>query len=642
MGDDVSVTFRQTRVATMRFSFVLLFFTFIFSLCVHGTQSPETEDISAWIDRQLLLRSGSEDIPGLTFVLVQGDSIVHAKGYGLANIETNLPMSAEHSLFPVASVSKTVVATAVMQLYQQGKVDLDEDINRYLATFNYPTDFAPITIRQLLTHTAGIDNRVINTEVVRIEDIVPLAEHLKAHMPKQIRSPGKAFSYSNYGYALLGLIVEEVSGMPFDQYVKTAILQPLGMNNSGFRLDAGSTHSIVTGYKQKKGRLLPHQARNLLHYPAGGLKATAAQMGHYITMLMNHGKYNEVQILQQVTLDLMFNEGFKHFAQADEQWLFGFAQKRRQGFKSIGHNGLLTGFQCELLLIPDLNIGLFIGVNASTPVAAKVIQRFIHDLLKKLASNHPAPVSTTAPATDPAQWQSSNQPLNTLTGHYRPTRYSQNTMAKLAVLMKKDADIEIRQNGDSLEVLQWRSDLSPVSGLTFYDERYGQYTAFGRNGNGEIAYFFPKGSEAWHKISWYESKKIQVIWTGIIAVILLLSVVVSVTKLVFIRKGKTNRLAQVNTTMAMLVLTNLYLLLYILFEYDYDVFFSGLPALAATALLMPFIHIPLMFWGLWMTVAQWRNKTGRLVQRCFQSIVTMAGLAFIPLLNYWNLIGFSL
>ena len=633
--------------------------TLLFCVSAHGTQSPEKVDISAWIDQQLTLRTSGEDIPGITFVLVQGNSIVHAKGYGLADVQSQRPMSAEQSLFPVASLSKTVVAIAVMQLYEQGKIDLDTDINNYLNTFDYQTDFSPITIKQLLTHTAGIDDRVIGVDAIRFEDIVPLAQHLKDHLPAQIRPADEAFTYSNYGYALLGLIVEQVSGMPFHQYVKTAILQPLKMHKSGFRLKPNTTNNkhIVTGYKQKNGPLVAHKGRYRLDYPAGEFKATALDMGHYISMLLNHGSHKQQRILQASTIELMFTKGFKHFGEADNQWLLGFSQKQQLGYQSIGHSGMLTGFRSELLLLPGLNVGLFIGINASNPVVDnpsnrvvdKVIQRFIRDLVKKLSGNLSAAESTAflkppfkATAPDLTQWQPVKQPLSPLVGHYRFTRYSQNTLAKLVLLLRNNSEIEIKQNGDLLEVVQWRNEMIGVSDLTFYDQRFGQYSAFGRNKAGEIAYFFQNGTDSWHKIDWYESKKFQALWFAIIVVVLLLSIVAGVTRLVFVRNRKTNRLAQVNIINAILILTSLSLLFYALFDLDYADFSAGLPMLMNFVLLMPLVYIPLLFWGLWLMVSQWRNKTGPLLQRCFQSLIAITGLAFIPLLSYWNLIGFQI
>ena len=173
----------------------------------------QSSDLRAWIDSQFTEGMDSFNIAGATIVLMQGDSILHINAYGLADIESNTPVNSSSSIFGVGSISKTFVATAIMQLYEDGKLELDRDVNSYLTSFQLEYKFNDsITVRHLLTHTAGFDDRNIGASVRNEKDVITLAQYLKKRMPPQIRPSGKVITYSNHGYALLGLIVEEVSG----------------------------------------------------------------------------------------------------------------------------------------------------------------------------------------------------------------------------------------------------------------------------------------------------------------------------------------------------------------------------------------------------------------------------------------------
>ncbi len=187
---------------TPLFIFILLFSTYT------NAQVVVDSDISSWIDSQFEKGLDSLGIVGATIVLVQGDSIPHQAGYGVENINTKAPINPNTSVFTVASISKTFVATAVMQLYEQGKISLDTDVNTYLQSLQIEYPFKnSITIRHLLTHTAGFDERNLATKVRTKDALISLKEHLQNRMPPQIRNAGEVFDYSNYGYALLGLII---------------------------------------------------------------------------------------------------------------------------------------------------------------------------------------------------------------------------------------------------------------------------------------------------------------------------------------------------------------------------------------------------------------------------------------------------
>ena len=176
-------------------------------------------------------------IPGASVALVRGDQVIFAKGYGYADIEKRQPVVANQTLFRIGSVSKLFIWTAVMQLWEEGKLDLDADVNTYLKDFQIPATYSePITLKNLMTHTPGFEDLATDGRlfVNNSSDIMPLGKYLKDRMPARIRPPGEVTAYSNYGSALAAYIVAQVSGMPYDEYVEKNILLPLGMRNTTF------------------------------------------------------------------------------------------------------------------------------------------------------------------------------------------------------------------------------------------------------------------------------------------------------------------------------------------------------------------------------------------------------------------------
>jgi CubicO group peptidase (beta-lactamase class C family) len=195
----------------------------------------EPAELESFMDGAMAALLEAHDVAGGTVSVVKDGEIFFAKGYGWADAEQRIPINPATSMFRIASVSKLFAWTAVMQLWEQGKVDLDEDVNTYL-DFSIPATFAePITLAHLLTHTAGFEDRAKGLFADGIEDLAPLGEVLAKNIPARVVPPGEVAAYSNYGAGLAGYIVQRVSGVPFQQYVEDYIYAPLGMSHSTFR-----------------------------------------------------------------------------------------------------------------------------------------------------------------------------------------------------------------------------------------------------------------------------------------------------------------------------------------------------------------------------------------------------------------------
>lgn len=628
----------------MKHIVITLLITYSFISSANKIYSQNTNDqisdLNTWIDSSFTEGMNSNNIAGATLILMQGDSVLHMNGYGLADIDSNTPVNSSTSIFGVGSISKTFVATAVMQLYEDGKLELDRDVNTYLTTFQLEYKFNDsITVRHLLTHTAGFDDRNIGTAIRNEKDIIPLAQYLKKRMPPQIVPSGKIITYSNHGYALLGLIVEQISGLPFHEYIRQKILNPLEMDYSGFKRQPELKENYVTSYLQKGEQLISYKPDFELNYPAGALSTTASDMGHYISMFLNNGNFKGFQILDSTTLTKMLHTPFRHYEKAQYGWLFGFPESDWYGMKLYGHGGAIQGFASQLSLIPEKNIGLFISANSSSYPNSKsrvFIDNFISDLLTQLIPDRI--VEKEEPKVSPTPGYV-DEPLEKFTGTYRYTQYAHTTFDKVAILIGLAPEIEIALKDDTLRVISYNDKLVPISDVTFHS-LYDNYLAFGRNTKGEISYFFAE-SFSYHKLKWYEPVKFQFFWIGSIILILLIYIIVSALRKLFVRNKRNHLIKNINFSLATLSILFIALLGYALTTTDPLDFFYGVPFLIKIALVLPFLIIPLECFALYILQKAIRFKELGIFDLIYQSIIVVAVLFFIPWLMYYNLIGFN-
>src|SRR5215217_6189386 len=199
-----------------------------------GAHEMTATDVEAFLDGLVPLQIKQSDIAGATVSIVKDGKLLLAKGYGYADVEKQKPVSAQETLFRPGSISKLFTWTAIMQLYEQGKLDLDRDVNEYL-DYKIPDAFGkPITLKNIMTHTPGFEEQIKDL-FTNTPGSPNLGEYLKTHIPARIYPPGTVPAYSNYATALAGYIVERISGERFDDYVERHIFTPLGMEHATFR-----------------------------------------------------------------------------------------------------------------------------------------------------------------------------------------------------------------------------------------------------------------------------------------------------------------------------------------------------------------------------------------------------------------------
>ena len=335
-----------------------------------GPRQMTPADLDAFFDGLIPYAIAQANIAGASVAVVADGRLVFAKGYGVADVKTRRPVVADETLFRAGSVSKLFTWTAVMQLVEQGRLDLDRDINAYL-DFKVPEPFGrPITLRDAMTHSTGFEDAVTDLFVNQASQLYPLRQFLIQHMPPLVHPPGKVVAYSNYATALAGYIVQRVSGEPYDEYVSRHILAPLGMTDSTFRqpLPSSMRPFMATGYRLASDDD-PVPFEYVEAAPAGALTTTVTDMARFMLAQLGGGSLNGAWILNPATVRQMHTPQGRPLAGTNGMDL-GFYDENRNGLRIVGHAGDTGAFHSDMHLLLDEGIGLFIMLNSTGTAGA--------------------------------------------------------------------------------------------------------------------------------------------------------------------------------------------------------------------------------------------------------------------------------
>lgn len=340
-----------------------------------GVATLDRADLEAWLDGYMPYALQTGDIAGAVVVVVKDGQVLLQKGYGYADLEKRTPVDPEKHLFRPGSISKLFTWTAVMQLVEQGKLDLDADLNQYIDFEVPPRDGKPATLRQVMTHTVGFEEQIRGLISSNPDEIVPLGEALKRWVPERIHEPGTTPAYSNYATALAGYIIERVSGETFDDYIDRHIFAPLGMEHSSFRqpLPANLLANMSKGYaRASDGKPRDYEFISLA--PAGSLAATGTDMAKFMIAHLQDGAYGDARILREDTARQMHTTGQASVGPLNEMML-GFYETSLNGHRAISHGGDTSWFHSDLQLFLDDGIGLYVSMNSAGRDGAPLVIR---------------------------------------------------------------------------------------------------------------------------------------------------------------------------------------------------------------------------------------------------------------------------
>jgi CubicO group peptidase (beta-lactamase class C family) len=319
-------------------------------------------DLDGWLDGYLPYALKTGDIAGAVVAVVKDGEVLTARGYGYADVAAKKPVDPQLTLFRPGSVSKLFTWTAVMQLVEQGKIDLDADVNQYLDFKIPPREGKPITMRNLMQHTAGFEEQAKG--IISEDPKAPGFETLlKAWVPNRVFAPGTTPAYSNYGASLAGYIVQRVSGESFDDYLDKHIFAPLEMAHSTFRqpLPPELAPLMSNGYRIASGE--PGRFEIVGPAPAGSLSSPGEDMAHFMIAHLQDGEYHGKRILSAATAQTMHNSPLTMLPPLNRMEL-GFFETNINGHEVIGHLGDTEYFHTSLHLFLEQNVGFYVSFNS--------------------------------------------------------------------------------------------------------------------------------------------------------------------------------------------------------------------------------------------------------------------------------------
>lgn len=427
-----------------------------------GTAELTKSDLDTWLDGFVPYALGEADIAGAVVTVVKDGEILTERGFGFADVEKRTPVDPDRTLFRPGSISKLVTWTAVMQQVEQGRIDLDADVNQYL-DFKIPDRHGePVTMRQLMTHTAGFEEQLKSLIGHDRAAIPPYDELLKRWVPKRIFDAGETPAYSNYGTSVAGYIVERVSGEPFDDYVERHIFRPLGMNDSSFRqpLPANMRGNLATGYGRASGEPLPFEIVG--PGPAGGLSSTGTDMARFMIAHLNQGELDGNRILRAETAREMHTTATDMIPGLDRM-LLGFFETDINGREVIAHLGDTEGFHSSLHLFLNEDVGLYLSLNSAGEAGASNGVRM--NLFTEFADRY-FPATPDVRRVDP---ETSAEHAQMLAGNWTSSRRADSTFLSITQLIGQTS-VGVNAEGELI--------LPPDLGLTGQPARWVEVEPF--------------------------------------------------------------------------------------------------------------------------------------------------------------------
>jgi CubicO group peptidase (beta-lactamase class C family) len=440
--------------------------------------------LAAWFDGTVNALLDAHHVAGAVITIVRNGEVILSRGYGYADVASRTHVDPAATLFRVGSVSKLFVWISVMQLLEQGKLDLKADVNTYLKDLQIPAAYGqPITMQHLMTHTAGFDDRVVGLFSHHPSQVKPLGVLLREQMPARVSAPGKYASYSNYGAALAMHVVEQISGESWDHYVQTHIITPLGLQHTFLAqpLPPDAAPHVSKGYLYQNQVFVRQDFEIIPMAPVGGISATADDMAALMEMFLNGGEYHGARILSESTVRTMESD-LLTMAPGVSAQAHGMMDMSRPGLRIVGHGGDTLWFHSDLALLPEHDLGVFVSFNTNTGSDAReaFMRTFIERYFQPTRPARPTPPPDFA----------SRAPR--YTGFYRGNRFPHHGFTRIMSALQP---VTVTSDGRGALLFSIFGDrrFIEVAPDTFRYEDGSDVVVFLPDQNGAINHFVPGG-----------------------------------------------------------------------------------------------------------------------------------------------------
>jgi CubicO group peptidase (beta-lactamase class C family) len=594
----------------------------------------DVREVEGFVDGLIEGQTNAHHFAGAVVVIVRDGRVFVQKGYGYSDFAARQPVDPRRTLFRIGSNSKMFVWTAVMQLVEEGKLDLRTDVNQYLKGVQVPPTFpTPITLAHLMSHTAGFEDRIVGLFAKTPDKMRPLAELMKDDMPNRIFAPGTVTAYSNYGAALAALIVEQVSGLPFEKYLEERILTPLGMKNATIAqpVPSAMAENLSKGYQWTNGRLKEQPFEYVPWAPIGGMSVSGEDMGRFMIAQLNDGALGTGRILRPETARAM-RERLISFSPRINGVEHGFFEMNSNGETIFGHGGSTLWFNSVSAMIPARNLGLFVAYNTDSARPATFFEFF------DAFFDHyfPSPLAKEPP---PPKGERAN--LQRFSGTYFEARRSVSDLTKIltllnAVSLAADPDGYLVSN----EGQRWRQ----VEPTVFSEVDGKAKTVFRLNESGDVADMCtsPTCVFVLQRQPWWSANGVQFAWIGVCAAILTLALfgfpIVALSQ-----RGLANslvsKLARITAWLtSLLFLAGIAVFAGGLRNNPTEIVF-GIPPMVQAGLRIWVAASILSVGLLGFAAAAWKQKWWARTGRVSLTVVCVAAIGFAAWLNHWNLLG---
>jgi CubicO group peptidase (beta-lactamase class C family) len=436
-------------------------------------------------------------IPGAVIAIVKDGKIIFTKGFGVADIEKKTPVVPDKTIFRIGSITKVFTATAVMQMADRGKINLKDDINKYLKDFKVPNTYPqPITFANLLTHTSGLDEISPGRRTSDESKVIPLGAFLKTRLVRQ-NPPGEIISYSTYNAALAGFLVEQMTETPFKIYLRQNIFEPLKMNHTSITaVKEEYKQDLATGYEyaENKYEKLPFQWFNT--YPASDINSTATDMARFMMAHLAGGTLDGKSILSRSATREMHATHFRSHPRI-QGWAYGFYEGERNNLRFVEHGGTMDdGYSALMTLVPEQNFGIFVACNTETG------GEDLGSAVKTAFFNRYFPARDKSEKAEKTIKQS-RAALERFAGKYRGYIYCHScSAAEMGAYVPDPFEITVNDDGTlSFRNERWRQ-IEPLLFESASGARAGRVLlAFRENSSGKITYMFQDTYRTYERLS---------------------------------------------------------------------------------------------------------------------------------------------
>jgi CubicO group peptidase (beta-lactamase class C family) len=616
------------------------------AVATRAQEPPNAEAIARYFADYFTPYVG-KDIGSASFVVVRGDSVIFMRSIGLAKPKLGIAADPLRTVYQVGSNSKLFVATAAMQLVEQGKLRLDEDVNHYLHDLQIDGRGTPVTMAQLLTHTSGIDDRKLGRTQAR-EDLplMTLGAFFHKFPPRRAIPGGVEINYSGNAMVLAAHVVEQISGERFDMYAQRHIFTPIGMRDATFGQPLPDS---LLGRRASMPAVPP-----LIAYPAGGLAMTTADMSRFLIAQLNGGRVGDATLLRPETVALMH----AHHFPADSTLngvAYGFFEARFNGHRALLHTGDYQHLSATCI-IPDQRLAFFVVFNPIGELHEPLLTKFANGFAQRFTT--PAAVSSTPPSAPVDATTASRY-----TGTYRDDAVPHESMERFFVgLLFGDGDASVTYDGPNQRLLfappsATPMPLTPIGPTRFHagDGSLDADLAFhvsGENAGGLFVSAGALGAYSFHRINPLMRQEVQLVFLLCAVLVLGLWVVtVAVRALLEHRKRGTWPTARSHEERAAFWAESLAAMCALLGVGGFVVLGYWTPSVAMMTGVPPvFYALPLGMTGaslfaLWLPfglVAVWRRRLFSLPLRVLYTLAASVSLALIPFAAYWRLLGLHL